>query len=73
LKSIREHDPLPQPEDIQIKPSCDKVMNRVVNETTPVARLDEEVIKASLSINVLASPLLTHETRKFTDFIFNGF
>ena len=70
LKSNGEHDHLPQPEDIQIKSFRDKMKNRVVNETTAIARIyEEEVIKADLSTNALASLPLAREIRKLTIFI----
>ena len=74
MKSNGEHDHLPQPEGIQIKLFREKVKNRVVSETTAIARIyEEEVIKADLSTNALASLPLAREIREFAGFMFLDF
>ena len=74
LKSNGEHDHLPQSEGIQIKLFREKVKNRVVSETTAIARIyEEEVIKADLSTNALANLPLAREIREFASFMLLDF
>ena len=52
-------------EDIQVELFRDKVKNRVVNETTLIARIEkEEVTEADFSTNAAATLLLACEIRK---------
>ena len=71
LRANGEHDHLPQPEEIQIQALREKMKNRALNETVPIARIyEEEVLKADLSTRALASLPLAREMREFTDFVF---
>lgn len=65
IKAGSEHKHLPNPENMQLKDFRTKVKDRVMKETTAIAKIyEEEVILSQMPPPTLAMMPLAHELRK---------